>query len=1703
MKKIGLIAGALISFFSISAQVIINEVSPSNVNSLVDNYGEYPDWVELYNNGTNSVNLEGYALSDDPFINNKWVFPSIDMASGEYLIVYLSGKNVVDKIDHWESPVLESNIWRYTVPTSTTSEDWNENSFDDSSWDEGVGGIGYGDDDDATEISGPVNSIFMRTEFSIVDTSEIQALAFHMDYDDGFIAYINGYEIARGNMTSSDYDAEANSSHESEIVNGGTPREYLLDAKTIKPYLINGTNVLSVQTHNNISTSSDLTSRPFLSFGLNTATTYWNALHSYFTPPSAQVYIHSNFSLNNGKEGILLFNPQGTPIDGINPPEVLPDMSYGRITDGSSTFKMFMPSTPNVTNNGGTSFDGIWEDELTFSLDAGFYSGEQTVSITALKPESNIRYTTDGSKPTSNSLLYSSAISISKTTVLRAGAFRTGYIAENIETNTYVIGESNNPKLPVMSISTNPEGFFSEETGIYELGPNASGVAPNYGANFWEDWEREIHIEYFDEYDQLGIEQDCGAKIFGGWSRDQDMKSLRLIGREEYGDKDFDYPFFKHKNIQSFRQLVLRNSGNDFNNIHFRDGLNHEVIREITNLDYMSFQPVVVFINGEYFGIHNLRERINDNYIQDNHGVDNNAVNLIERDDAKYGDNIDWLETVDFVINNDLSIQSNYDQVKNILDIPNWIDFFAAQTYHINWDAPHNNVRIWRPQDKSVGWRFLYYDTDFGLNLFGGYAGRTAPDYNELERYIEDDRSNFSPMFKNLLTNDEFKCQFATRYADLMNTVYKASNYKAVCDSIKNLMTDDMPEHFDKWGSDFNSWDANISDVKSFLDDRETEVRSHLHSELTGLGTDRTLTLNITPEGSGKIVINTVSPDIYTWSGDYFSGCPIDVTVIPAKGFTFSNWSGANASSNENINLTLGANNDLTANFTVDNTPDLITISEINYNSLDDTLDSGDWIELYNYGTSSVDLSGWTFKDGNDYNGYSIPNGTVLNAGDYLVVAADLIKFSNVNPTVTNLAGPLGFKLSSSGEDIRVYDNYNRFYTSVKYNNKAPWSELADGKGGTLELIDPNNDLNDASSWFGGCLGGSPGAAYSPCPCESPYLGADQYLCESGGNITLNTGLSQCNRTFTWYLNGDKLTDNTPTLIATVEGYYSVLMQSPTCIKESAVYIYNNLKIDLGNGFNLCSPAEATLTVGSKLDNTTYSWFKDNVDLNTSSPSINITSEGNYKIEVKRGLCPKVTSEVNVTTSSPTPQNEIKCGGGDVTLSVTGNNSYKWYANETGGTSLKTGKSYSTTVNETTTYYVEDTQYFGYNIGPDNPDFGDTWSQDEFEDYKARFYVYKDCYLNYVTVYPQGSSTVTVRITTGVNTGVIHEVTVPAISSPQRIYLGKFLEAGSYYMDAVGTDGSLTMTNENASYPYDDADGYLSITRMEPSWASDINEWYFYFYNFEIANSPVQEKCDRTPVTAYTCEAPNTTISSNTTSIKAGDRVEFSSTIDGVYNSVSWDFGPNASPRYAEGIGPHSIVYPVRGIYDVVLTVLDNLENHEIAKSNFITVCSSPEFVNLTSDLIEYCGTAVNLSATTVSDYEYEWYQENISLGAGVLNDDTKQVMNIADYYVVVSDPYNTQLCNTVSNSVSISNCVLSTSFDSNEGLAMYPNPSKDKIHFTGVNGSVEFRDTRGVLLFTADNTDKAIDISSLKQGLYIVSVKSLNQDHLFKLIKE
>jgi hypothetical protein len=238
----------------------------SNTNTLYDEDQDDPDWIELFNEGEQAVNLKGYVLSDS---NNVWEFPNTTIGSKEYLLVFASGKDRNIPPLTWQTIIDIGSDWKYTVPNNTTSASWYLAGYDDSSWPSGQSGFGYGDGDDNTELPS-VLSVFLRKNFQIESLNAVQKVILHMDYDDAFVAYINGVEVARANISSEGppaYNQAAdNYNHEAQIYQGNPPDEFLIDQ--FAEILQEGENTIAIQVHNHSTGSSDLTAIPFLSIGL-------------------------------------------------------------------------------------------------------------------------------------------------------------------------------------------------------------------------------------------------------------------------------------------------------------------------------------------------------------------------------------------------------------------------------------------------------------------------------------------------------------------------------------------------------------------------------------------------------------------------------------------------------------------------------------------------------------------------------------------------------------------------------------------------------------------------------------------------------------------------------------------------------------------------------------------------------------------------------------------------------------------------------------------------------------------------------------------------------------------------------------------------------------------------------------------------------------------------------------------------------------------------------------------------------------------------------------------------------------------------------------------------------------------------------------------------------------------------------------------
>lgn len=924
--------------FNLSSQVVINETSTSNVSVLQDEDGEFVNWIELYNTTTVPVDISGYGLSDSASQPFKWTFPSITINPQSHIVVYASGKDRKFYVDHWETAIYSDDLWRYFEGLSEPPADWNTLTFDESTWLEGKGGIGFGDGDDSTVVADPLISVYLRKTFTVPDASKISSAILNVDYDDGFVAYLNGVEIARSNIGG--YPPAYNEtsfpeeSHEAQLYLGGSPEIFFVDEQTIQSLIVTGANVLSIQVHNIDSTSSDISSNVFLTFGITDNSSFFGPTPFWYVIPSSM--LHTNFDIDGFTQQLILTDAGGITADLFSVQSLQKNHSTGRSPDGAVNICLFDTPSPYSTNNFSTCYTQ-YSSIPSFSPPPGMYPTAQTVTITSPPPGGIIRYTTDGSIPTIASPVYTTPIILNNTTALQARVFEIAALPGPVLSRTYLINFVST--LPIITVTADSLDLFDWNSGIYVMGPNADTSAlPFENANFWRFQNREVpvYMEYYEKDGSKQLAQNAGLRIHGNWSKIYQQKGLRLTARDAYGEKYFEYPLFPDKpDIKKFRNFNLRNNSDGSTMV--RDFLQQNAMLK-SNADMMVSQPCVVILNGQYWGMYTMQEKVDRHYLKNNFPlVNKDSINLLRYEgDALDGDNTDFYNMVDFITNNDMTSSAQYNIAKNWLDIENICDYVAAETYYGNmdWGFGGNNIKFWNSTSPKTKWRYVLWDLDGGIydsqyNLLGEILDSTI-------------NTNHAAMLRSLMNNTGFKYYFVNRYADLINTTWKPENFSKLLYKMRDVIAPEIPRHLEKWYAydsinciplswttynpslglcyymDTNTWYDGVNSLDSFIIQRPSFARQYIQDAFS-LSNQVDVTLDVQPAGAGKIKISTITPETLPWTGVYFDGVPVTISVMANPGYSFKYWQSnllvSSPDSNASMTLNISANDQFTAYF--------------------------------------------------------------------------------------------------------------------------------------------------------------------------------------------------------------------------------------------------------------------------------------------------------------------------------------------------------------------------------------------------------------------------------------------------------------------------------------------------------------------------------------------------------------------------------------------------------------------------------------------------------------------------------------------------------------------------------------------------------------------------------------------------------------------
>lgn len=1076
---------------NVSAQILLSEIAPTNPNALADEDGDFPGWLEIYNLGASTVSLEGYSLADGA--SPKWTLPTVTLGSNERILVFASGKDrgglpIAGSINHWETALYEEDNWRYWSNGSSLPADWNQPGASETGWQSGPGGFGYGDGDDNTTVQAGAISFYYRQKFNVTDVSQIAKAILSMDYDDGFVAWFNGTEIARSNSMPAGTPTPTTPSndHEAVMYLTGEPESFPIDSALFASLLLPGENVLAIEIHNVNNSSSDMSGRTWLHVGIKSTTQFFGANPLWFNASTGGngSQLHTNFKLKFS-ENVRLFNPNGLLLDSTSIPYLEPGHAKMRNSDQGSWCLTDSP-TPNAPN--GNICSAGYSTAPTFSLPAGFYVSNQTVSIGG----TSVRYTTDGSLPDASSPLFTQAITLNATTVLRARSFEPGKLPSHAVTATYFINEPT--ELPVLSITARPGDLFNDGSG----GP---AVYDNYGAG----QSAACNLQYFDKNHALAFTENASLRPVGNYSVAFDQKGLQFIFEDDFGAMgEVDYPIFSQDKpgIQRYKGFRIRNTDDDASSTRIRDLVANRITLP-THCAAAGCQSMAVFINGEYWGHYEGRELLNEYFARDNFGDDPDRVDMLK---TAYGESNPYLaeegaDTAffamsDFILNNDMSDPANFAQAQSLVDLENWVDYFASEIYNANVDwyssVYFNNLRIFRGNHSDAfrkRWRFVLWDMGSTQGVYNGVG------YDMLNEALADPAypNRWTDMMNQLLENPEFKRYFINRFADLLNEYWTPLKTQTVVQAAAEELESEIPHQSQRWGTaGLASWLNGVQYLKEYHAEKPAVQRNQIE-DFFSMNDQVNVTLQVQPPGAGWVKISTITPQNLPWTGVYFHGNPVTVTAIPALGYQFVNWSNNPFIGDLNSNsftADISSNTSFTANFTGSAEPLDLQVAEVNYHS-DPSRDAEDWVELKNGSTAPFDLSDFTVGDGAWYHRFSLPVGTVLPPGGRLVVYENEEKFAQQHPSVTNAIGELGFELGDDGDEVRLFDRFGGPVNAVVFDDARPWPCTPDGFGRSLEHVD-NTDPSLPENWFDGCIGGSPGEAFSACD-ENPIVSEINY----------------------------------------------------------------------------------------------------------------------------------------------------------------------------------------------------------------------------------------------------------------------------------------------------------------------------------------------------------------------------------------------------------------------------------------------------------------------------------------------------------------------------------------------------------------------------------------------------------------------------------
>jgi len=868
----------VVSFSSIS-QISINEGSNKNYTQILDEFNDKPDWIELHNASNSVYNLSGYYLTDNLNQPQKWPFPTTSINPGAFKIVFCSGKN------RSETPAFNFSLSQQNY---TPTDGWNTHYFNSPfNWD-GVSNVilnicSY----NSTQYT--LNSIFRQSETSYPSTSgafvDGSPAACNSNlgqlYNQRPNVRINGITIGEGQIQNgnTDYPAPYGNYY------WGARHQLLFRASELQAAGLNA------GLFNNLAFDVVTSAGEFYNYiDFSFLATNLTELKNDFLPETGSK-LHTNFKIDPTGETVYLLNSNQEVISSLKVKSPKTDISVGRFPDSSNEIK-WMNGTPNQSNNEANTYIDSLKPPV-FSKYSSINSDPFQLEIQNPNTvSSKIVYTLNGSTPTPNSTTYTNPISISANQVVNSKIVPIGIsdlLPSENTVATYLFNTSHTTS--ILLVTTDNSNLYGSN-GIFD-NPNSDDIKQAY-ASYLTDAEN--HPLLFSQ--KTAIRMDGGA----GGSRGNPQRSFRLsFDNGALGGGVINHQLIPNRpNRTKFSDIYLRNGSNQWLRLPYKDASQVYMMSQGTNNYYSGYRPVSVYINGEYFGLYELREKFNSEYfdVYDQQPKKDSIeilslsyfygsmLRAVEGDVANF-----WSSYDNFLMISPTSstFMENTDQY---FDLKHYTDYIISESWMGNIDWPQNNIKIYRSDKSNYRWRFALIDLELAMQP----NGWTSCTYNHIS-YMKNQSTNnpYINIWLRGIQNPDYKNYFINRFADQINTSYKTSSLLEIEQAFFDGMNPEMPKEFARWG-DPDNIDGQMSyftnNHLAFRDElscRNLVIQNQLVSEFN-LVKKNDLTISVFPIDKGEIQLNTIKPTIYPWSGIYFDGVPVKLTAQAKPGFKFSHW---------------------------------------------------------------------------------------------------------------------------------------------------------------------------------------------------------------------------------------------------------------------------------------------------------------------------------------------------------------------------------------------------------------------------------------------------------------------------------------------------------------------------------------------------------------------------------------------------------------------------------------------------------------------------------------------------------------------------------------------------------------------------------------------------------------------------------------------